>query len=410
MARQTSTQCYDYIIAGSGGAGLSLAWYISQREQLKNKRVLLLDADVKKENDRTWCFWTAQSPPFSDIQTNHWQHIQLSEGTRLQAHDIAPYCYHFTAGDDFYRKVKEHLAKYPNFVFQRARIEHIRNQESGAEVRTDQGSFRAKWVFSSLPVRIPKSALTTKQHFRGWYIRTKSAAFNPEAMTLMDFRTEQKGGASFMYVLPLTPHEALVEYTAISDQLLPTESYEKPLRNYLEQQLKISEFEIAHTEQGVIPMTNYAFPRQAGAHVMRIGTAGGMTKASTGFTFKYVQQDAQKIVQHLERKGSPFYEEKKSPRFRFYDTLLLHILKHYPEDAPAVFEKLFRRNSAATVLRFLDEQTRLWQEVLMFLRLPWKPFLRSLWQHYGMSALRGKLHWQPNKTPYYVPSQPEETQ
>lgn len=415
MAKQTGTKCYDFIIAGCGGAGLSLAWQISQSEQLKHKRVLMLDADNKQRNDRTWCFWTDQAPPYPNIQAVSWQKLQLSDHLTpqhagLRAYDIAPLRYYYTAGIDFYQEVKQHLSAFPNFVFQQARVEHIEDTANGAKVRTDSQAYEAEWVFSSLPVNISKSVLATKQHFRGWFIRTEEAAFDPEAMCLMDFRTPQTEGASFFYVLPLSAHEALVEYTVISEQVLPVETYEEAMRAYIDRQLQIENYTIDDTEQGVIPMANFSFPRKAGKHIMRIGTAGGMTKASTGFTFKNMQEDARQIVQQLGKKATPFYRQKPAARFRFYDTLLLHILKYYPEDAPRVFEQLFRSNQATRVLTFLDEKTTLWQEAQMFMKLPWKPFLRSLWQHYVAPVFSRKWKWTPLKAPYYVPTQPKETQ
>jgi lycopene beta-cyclase len=408
MAKQTGTKCYDYIIAGCGGAGLSLALHMSESKRLRNKRVLLLDADERKTNDRTWCFWTDQAPPYPHIQQTSWQQVQMSRHDQLHTYGIASHPYYYTAGIDFYRMARQKLASLPNFVFQQARVEHIEDTASGVEVRTDQGAYQAKWAFSSLPVRVPKSSLTTKQHFRGWFIRTEETAFDPKAMCLMDFRTPQTDGASFFYVLPLSAQEALVEYTVISDQVLPVETYEVAMRGYIDGKLQIKKYAIEDTEQGVIPMTSYKFPRREGQHVMRIGTAGGMTKASTGFTFKNMQEDARQIVQQLELKGSPFYRQKQPARFRFYDTLLLHILKYYPAEAPRIFEKLFSSNQATRVLTFLDEKTSLAEEALMFMKLPWKPFLRSLWQHYAAPVFSRR--WKPVKTPYYVPTQPEETQ
>jgi len=415
MDKQTGSKTYDYIIAGCGGAGLSLAWHISQSEQLQHKRVLLLDADDKQRNDRTWCFWTDQKPPFSRIQPKSWRKFQLSDqfsaqSPGLQTYDVAPLRYYYTAGIDFYREVKQHLSAYPNFDFQQAHIQHVDNTDEGVEVRTDQGTYQAKWAFNSLKTSIPKSALTTKQHFRGWFIRTEKPVFDPETMCFMDFRTPQPDGASFFYVLPLSSREALVEYTVISDHVLPVETYEEAMREYIDCKLQIKDYQIEDTEQGVIPMTNFVFPRKAGQHVMRIGTAGGMTKASTGFTFKNMQADAQKIVRQLETTGAPFYKPDQLSRFRFYDTLLLHILKYYPNEAPRVFEKLFQSNPAARVLTFLDEQTSLRQEALMFVKLPWKPFLRSLWQHYAVPLFSRRWNWNPLKTPQYVPTQPKETQ
>ena len=60
-------KAFDYIIAGGGAAGLSLAWNLSRSEILRNKTVLIIDRDDKKRNDRTWGFWTKDFVDFDDI-------------------------------------------------------------------------------------------------------------------------------------------------------------------------------------------------------------------------------------------------------------------------------------------------------------------------------------------------------
>jgi len=57
---------FDYIIAGGGAAGLSLAFYLSN-SSLKNKKVLIIDKDQKNKNDRTWGFWTSRPTAFERI-------------------------------------------------------------------------------------------------------------------------------------------------------------------------------------------------------------------------------------------------------------------------------------------------------------------------------------------------------
>ncbi len=47
----------DYIIAGGGMAGLSLAYYLNESRSLRDKKVLIIDRDAKTANDHTWCFW-----------------------------------------------------------------------------------------------------------------------------------------------------------------------------------------------------------------------------------------------------------------------------------------------------------------------------------------------------------------
>jgi glycine/D-amino acid oxidase-like deaminating enzyme len=57
---------FDYIIAGGGLAGLSLAFYLNESEHLRGKKVLIIDRDAKRRNDRTWCFWEREPGAFED--------------------------------------------------------------------------------------------------------------------------------------------------------------------------------------------------------------------------------------------------------------------------------------------------------------------------------------------------------
>ncbi|PTM07000.1 MAG: lycopene cyclase, partial [Bacteroidetes bacterium] len=45
------------IIAGAGASGLSLLWYITESDLLKNRSILLLDRSLTPADDKTWCFW-----------------------------------------------------------------------------------------------------------------------------------------------------------------------------------------------------------------------------------------------------------------------------------------------------------------------------------------------------------------
>ena len=64
-----------------------------------------------------------------------------------------------------------------------------------------------------------------QQHFVGWFIKTKQAAFDPEKVLFMDFDIPQRNETRFLYVLPLDQYNALVEYTLFSEKLLKQEEY-----------------------------------------------------------------------------------------------------------------------------------------------------------------------------------------
>ena len=118
---------------------------------------------------------------------------------------------------------------------------------------------------------------------------------------LMDFRLEQKEGATFMYVLPTSKNEALIEYTLFSKDLLEKEVYKQELTKYIADFLGIEDYEITHTEFGVIPMSLAKFDRNPNAQsrILNIGTAGGFTKSSSGYTFQFIQKNSEILIKKL---------------------------------------------------------------------------------------------------------------
>ena len=82
----------------------------------------------------------------------------------------------------------------------------------------------------------------------------------------MDFSVEQKGNTRFMYVLPTSPTEALLEYTLFSKELLSKEEYEAEIEKYL-QQLGISHYTILEKEIG----RPFGRPRKNGVPDEKLG-------------------------------------------------------------------------------------------------------------------------------------------
>ena len=68
---------YDYIIAGSGCAGLSLLYRLLKTPLLQDKSILVLDQDQRKSNDRTWCFWEKSPGLFESIVHAKWNKLEF---------------------------------------------------------------------------------------------------------------------------------------------------------------------------------------------------------------------------------------------------------------------------------------------------------------------------------------------
>lgn len=380
----TANATYDIIIAGGGCAGLSLVYHLLQSEW-KDRSILMIDREHKRENDRTWCFWETASGPFEAIVHQRWQQMYFHGHAFSQLLDIRPYTYKMIRGIDFYQYVHQAIALHQNITCVQAHIQEIREHDHGAEVITDKENYRADWVFSSVrdadEVAQAHNHQYLLQHFKGWEIRTNKPFFNPQQATLMDFRIEQHGDCRFMYVLPVDEQTALVEFTLFSAELLPADEYNRALHQYLQKYLQLHEgdYQIAHEEFGVIPMTDMRYPRQPGRRIIRIGTAGGATKASTGYTFQRIQQDSQQLVHHLVSGQTTSFLPVGHRRFALFDSVLLNVMGRHLYPAKQTFTHLFQKNPPARVLKFLDEDTRLSEDLSIMHSVPVIPFLKGTW-------------------------------
>ena len=376
---------FDYIIAGGGCAGLSLA-YSLLNSSLKNQSILIIDLDSKKSNDRTWCYWTEQPTHFDHIVHRSWSKLAFADDKGELVSEISPLRYEMIKGIDFYDYMWSEISKHPNVEFLHARISGIGCNNEQAYVVVGQVRFFAKKVFDSCfnLGRLQSIARNDYhfqlQHFLGWVIETKENCFTSDVATIMDFRTEQEGQTRFFYVLPLSQNKALVEFTIFSSNLLNKNNYEKTIKKYLNEQLNIQDYTVKEEEYGIIPMTDAPFPEHPSPHIIPIGIKGNGAKPTTGYAFIRIQEQVKEITTQLEQNYEQIRLKSSKQRFKFYDTLLLHILEYNGAKSKYIFSRLFRHNPFKIILSFLDERTSIWNEMSIFASLPFIPFLKALYQ------------------------------
>jgi lycopene beta-cyclase len=356
-------QEFDYIIAGAGASGLSLALYMLEEPALKNKQILILDKHSKNSNDRTWCFWQKETSPFDQILHASWNELYFHSPVFSKVLEIQPYHYKMLRSRDFYGFCFGKIKESKNITFVQEEIQEIKDDGT---VICESQTFKGSFVFNSAFVAIPKTEGKHHllQHFKGWFIKSEKPVFDPNRPVLMDFRIDQKGDCRFMYVLPKNEYQALVEYTIFSANLLQEEEYESALEKYCLEELKLESYEIEETEYGVIPMTNEPIPKTQGGRVINIGTAGGHTKASTGYTFAFIQKKCRKIASNLAENKLPLEGlDSKFDKYLLYDSIFLRVLSEKNFPAWRVFSELFEKLPPKTVFDFLDENTDLLTDI-----------------------------------------------
>jgi lycopene beta-cyclase len=345
--------------------------------KFSDKKILLIDREPKTKNDRTWCFWESGESFFESIVYRNWPQVDFLSDTYSATLEIAPYAYKMIRGSDFYQYCITEISRHPQIETIYAEIGTSVVDESGTTLELNQVHYQLPpaVVFNSV-YRPGTSRLNVLQHFKGWVIESAQPVFDPSKAFLMDFRVHQQEGTTFAYVLPFDAHRALVEYTLFTPKLLAPEQYDLELKNYIRDFLKITQYTVKEEEFGIIPMTDERFPVYQNG-VIHIGTAGGQTKASSGYTFQFIQKQSDKIMELL-LKGESLTRLKRTPwRFRFYDNTLLYILYHKTLPGRKIFSTLFKKNKATQVLKFLDNESTLREELGIISSLPTWPFLKA---------------------------------
>lgn len=379
---------YDFIIAGGGMAGLSLAYYLTQ-SPLRDRSILILDRDIKDRNDRTWCFWEKGTGVFEPIIFRQWNQVSFHGTTHAGALNLGDYRYKMLRGIDFYEFVQTELQKWPNIEFRQASINRIKETPQGGFVIADDEPYIADFVFDStfsLKLNQPENH-NLLQHFKGWVIKTNTPCFSPNLPEIMDFRVDQGGDCRFVYVMPFDETTGLVEFTLFNEQLLAEADYEMALRQYISQHLGAISYDICEVETGIIPMSDEPTQENPSEHIIRIGTAGGYTKPSTGYTFQRTQRYLKSLVTNLVETGKPTRKQSWfTNRFKLYDSIFLNVLENKRHPADDMFTRFYAENRPAKAFQFLDEDTRLADEIRLFMTMPWYPFTAAFF-----NVLRRKM-------------------
>ncbi len=349
---------FDYIILGGGCAGLSLAYELEINGKLKEKNLAIVENRKEYKRDKTWSFWRVFDHNFDDCVIKSWNNFSINTSKNSIELKSENYPYQSIDSGKFYNKINSVLSKNKNIFF-------CKNLQ---EINSDHSI-----VFNSLiNDEMDKSKIW--QHFQGVEIEVGKNIFDDKILNLMDFNCEQRNSVHFFYTLPFSKNRALIETTWLSNlQDKTLMDYDIQLKNYIEKNLGIKDYKIKFQEKGAIPLF---YPHNKNNEQINIGSAGGMTRLSTGYTFLNIQEHSRYLCKNIENiKDKKIYEIKK--KYQFLDNIFLKVLKNNPNKMPEIFFKMFQ-NSSNTIIKFLSNKSNFFDDFKIISRMPKWLFIKEL--------------------------------
>ncbi len=350
---------FDYIIIGGGCAGLSLAYELEINGKLKDKTLAIIETREEYKRDKTWSFWKVFDHNFEDCVIKNWNNFTINTSEGFQELSNKSFPYQSINSEVFYKKINSKLSNNPNVSFFK-NINEVNSKNS--------------LVFNSIyEGEIDKSKLW--QHFQGIEIETNKNVFDDEIINLMDFNCDQKNDVHFFYTLPFNKNRALIETTWLSD--LEDQSlmnYDLQLENYIKNNLGIKNYNVNFKEKGAIPLFYPSINNDN--KTINIGTAGGMTRLSTGYTFLNIQEHSKYIVKNIKNiEKLKMYQIGK--KYKFLDKIFLRVLKNHPDKMPKIFFEMFKASSNS-VIKFLSNKSNIFEDIKIVRRMPKLIFIRAL--------------------------------
>jgi lycopene beta-cyclase len=350
---------FDYIIIGGGCAGLSLAYELEVNNKLKEKTLAIIETRDYYKRDKTWSFWKVFDHNFEDCVIKSWNNFTVNTAEGFHELINKSFPYQSIDSEKFYKKINSKLSSNSNVSFFR-NLSEINSKNS--------------LVFNSVfEGELDKSKLW--QHFKGIEIETSSDVFDDGIVNLMDFNCDQKNDVHFFYTLPFNKNTALIETTWLSnleDQSLM--DYDLQLENYIKNNLGIKNYKINFMEKGAIPLFYPSFKNYD--KTINIGSAGGMTRLSTGYTFLNIQEHSKYIVKNINKiKEIETYNIGR--KYQFLDKIFLKVLKNHPKKMPEIFFNMFK-TSSNTSIKFLSNKSNIFEDINIISKMPKLIFMKAL--------------------------------
>ncbi len=346
----------DIIIVGGGLAGLMAAW----RALDMNPEVtaLILEASDKIAGDHTWSF--NLSDIREDIQdwltpfiAHQWDGYDVKFPKYERNLDIT-YC---SGNSDSLRRAVQPLIESGRLKVQ---VNTPVKTLSAKSVTLPSGDIlKAKCVCDARGFIPNENVVLGYQKFVGHTIKTKT----PHGVTqpiIMDATVEQLGGYRFVYCLPFSETEMLVEDTYYTDgaQLSENEINVR-IVDYIEKNLGLSDYKVTRREKGVLPITlavDSTYGEQIDEDLQGpalLGMRGGYYHAVTGYSLLEAVKSGEVIADMMAKNSPDFgdavlHEMTYHKRDHYHEENFLRLLNRMlfraaaPEKRYKVLERFYK--------------------------------------------------------------------
>ena len=332
---------------------------IEINDKLIDKTLAIIEPREEYKKDKTWSFWKVTTHNFDDCVKKSWENFSINIPKKTNHVRCVNYPYQSIDSGLFYEKINSKLKKNKNISFFK-NLNEINSKNS--------------FIFNSVS-SIKKDYRNLWQHFYGVEIETQNNFFDDEIFNLMDFDCDQRESVHFFYTLPYSKTRALVETTWLSKMNDNSQKdYNNQIKDYIENHLNLKNYKITYKEEGAIPLFYPSYNLEK--NKINIGTAGGMTRLSTGYTFLNIQEHSKYICKNIKNitKTKKFEISKK---YQFLDDIFLRVLEKHPEKMPDIFFKMFK-SPPKTVIKFLSNKSNFFEDLSVIFKMPKLTFIKAL--------------------------------
>jgi lycopene beta-cyclase len=383
------------VIIGGGCAGLSLGSRLAQTP--KAPSTIIIEPRVEYAEDRTWCFWSNEGSHHNHLPLTRWSKVHVSYRESMVTVNLKRDRYQMLRSMDFYQDKCESIAKSTDVELQMGeKVTTVTRSMDGYWItETNVGVYRSEFVIDTRPMGAgADSPPCLWQTFLGLEIECDQSTFDCDTAHLMDFADVVDGNIPFIYLLPVSDRQALVELTSISRNRLDPETMVGDLRIAITKMVGAANYRIVRTESGAIPMGLAQIARDRASTYVNIGVTEGSARPSSGYAFCRIQRWADACCESLLNGKPPLNPLIDSAIVRFMDKVFLQVVRNQPHMGPEIFVRMFKNVPMSRLIRFLIDKPTVVDAISIIASLPKIVFLKECfnWRRHRQRSMP-KILW-----------------